>query len=205
MVRAWYMDNTVGCDQRAENQQTPPRPVTLDYLAKLGVEYFKFDVKQDYEGNLAKFRQIRGYNYQDEFEAGSEGDDDAKLQSMYTEHTHPDDEIRFVLEGSGYFDVRDQNDEWIRILVEPGDILVEPAGLYHRFTLDKKSYIRAIRLFTDHPVWTPYPRPEADKLEARQQFIQSLSKFTQSAEGIGRIPFSERLSHDNSDTVNFRT
>ena len=74
------------------------------------------------------------------------------------EHYHTEDEVRVVLEGDGIFDVRDDGDQWIRIEVTEGDMIVIPANKYHRFYLTDRKHIRCMRLFANHDGWTPMYR-----------------------------------------------
>lgn len=140
MVAAWFMDDSEA-DQRLEHQRIPPQAVELDQLKKLtGVLYWKIDADRvDSDPLLEQIRSERGYSYKDEITCSPEKLDnyDQKLKSFFREHLHTDEEIRLVLDGSGYFDIRDLDDNWIRIKVEKGDLIVLPAGSYHRFTLDQ--------------------------------------------------------------------
>ncbi|XP_044745647.1 1,2-dihydroxy-3-keto-5-methylthiopentene dioxygenase [Coccinella septempunctata] len=176
MVRAWYMDND-SSDQREEHHRNPPKIISLsDLHAVSGVEYFKLNVESyDTDGILEKLKKSRGYTYEDEITCSKEclPNYEEKLKSFFQEHLHTDEEIRFVVDGSGYFDVRDKNDEWIRIEVIPGDLIIIPSGIYHRFTLDTKNYIRAKRLFIGEPVWTPYNRP-VDEMDCRKEYLKKL-------------------------------
>ena len=44
-------------------------------------------------------------------------------------------------------------DQWIRCHVHAGDLLVLPAGIYHRFTLDCNESVKMMRLFKVRLPW----------------------------------------------------
>jgi 1,2-dihydroxy-3-keto-5-methylthiopentene dioxygenase len=141
MVRAWYMK--FRDSDELEDQRLPHMgpSVPVDRVACLGVQYWTVNA-EEFETD-AQFKQLRkqeGFSYMDIIEISPDklSGYEEKIKMFYKEHLHDDDEIRLVISGSGYFDVRDETDRWIRIECTPGDMISLPAGIYHRFTLDSK-------------------------------------------------------------------
>ena len=78
--------------------------------------------------------------------SGKEPDFEGKMKKFHTEHLHTNEETRLCLDGLAYFEVRDKNDEWIKVEFAPGDLLILPPGIYHRLSLDEKV-LRGKRIF----------------------------------------------------------
>ncbi|KAG7530553.1 hypothetical protein FFLO_04979 [Filobasidium floriforme] len=175
-MRSYIFDDIPG-DQRLPHDSG--NPITADQLKEIGVLYWNIPHDDQWEQNIDALAKERDYKNRDQILVTREGLGEAyetKLKSFFEEHLHEDEEIRYILEGSGFFDVRDHSDaKWIRIHVEQGDLLVVPAGIYHRFTLDEKDKVQALRLFKDEPKWVPYSRSEeVDKNPYRQDYLSSL-------------------------------
>jgi 1,2-dihydroxy-3-keto-5-methylthiopentene dioxygenase len=66
---------------------------------------------------------------------------DAMLAKFNKEHTHTEDEVRFILQGRGVFHINPVS---------------RPVGTRHWFDLCTDRRIRAIRLFQDMSGWTPH-------------------------------------------------
>eukprot|EP01132_Coremiostelium_polycephalum_P001544 gene1544-1944_t len=130
---------------------SPNEELSLEYLKDLQVLYYPIDVS-NYTGPLESLCKERGYKNRDEVKLSKDTPNlEDKLKIFFEEHLHDDEEIRFILDGCGFFDVRDKNDKWVRIKVEKGDLIIVPANMYHRFALDETRYVHAMRLFTDAP------------------------------------------------------
>lgn len=136
-------------------------PIDANVLEANGVIYRKLPMDAAaYQPHLDELTQRRGYVTQDIVQlAPTTPNLDAVLAKFDPEHRHDDDEVRFVLEGEGVFDIRTNADakgdeRWLRVVVEPGDLLVVPRGKHHRFELTEMRTIKCVRLFKDPAGWT---------------------------------------------------
>lgn len=126
------------------------RAVDVDALGKLGVLYYHFP---DLDG-VNQLATERGYKNRDEIFVSPEKMGDVyedKVKMFFNEHLHEDEEIRYVRGGQGYFDVRSKDDEWVRVQLEKDDLLILPAGIYHRFTTDESNVSLAHRVTAANP------------------------------------------------------
>jgi 1,2-dihydroxy-3-keto-5-methylthiopentene dioxygenase len=80
----------------------------------------------------------------------------AMLAKFSSEHWHDEDEVRFIIDGTGVFHFNPGEDQPVMALeVTAGDYIRVPHGTLHWFDLCQDRTIKAIRLFQDPSGWTP--------------------------------------------------
>jgi len=78
------------------------------------------------------------------------------LAKFKIEHTHDEDEVRFIVAGHGLFHIHPPGKPVVGIEVVAGDLIRVPCGTLHWFNLCSDRRIRVIRLFQDVSGWTPH-------------------------------------------------
>lgn len=156
MVTAFYLER-------------PTERFSSDKLDALGVLHFTYDPATEME-KVESLMEERAYTCSDviTISEATLPDYHNKLRKFATEHYHEDEEIRYTLEGGGFFDIRTPvTDDWVRIHCLKGDLLILPKGAFHRFLLDDQQYNKTMRLFKEEVNWTAIERtlaPESKKV-----------------------------------------
>jgi len=141
-------------------------------LATVGVDYERWDlsrvgedasadeVLEAYAAEIDEMKRLGGYTTADVIDVKADTPGlDTMLARFDKEHTHSEDEVRFILAGRGVFFLHGAEHEAGKVLsveVGPGDMIRVPKGTTHWFTLCEEKRIRAIRWFQDTTGWTPH-------------------------------------------------
>lgn len=111
-----------------------------------------------YDNTLKPFMEKGGYTVADVIVVYPTMPNLKELRDKFLrEHTHTEDEVRFFVEGQGYFWFHLEGSEQPVFCVkcEAGDLLSVPAGIKHWFDLGEKPFVKAIRIFIDQAGWVP--------------------------------------------------
>ena len=176
MVQAWKLAESSE-PPTSPHKKSPNEEITLKTLENFGIFCKKLNPgAQPYKEDpaLLAYCKDNDYLFSDILTVSKDSlkDYEKTLKCFFSEHFHPDDESRYVLEGAGYFDVRNENDEWVRVRIEKGDLITLPAGMYHRFALDEdQHYLKSVRMFVSEAIWTPVYRPNEDHF-IRKEYLK---------------------------------
>ena len=137
-------------------------------LAALGIDYERWDLSRTapnapamvvlevYAAEIEAMKRRGGYVAADVVDVTAETPGlDEMLARFDKEHTHAEDEVRFILAGRGIFFLH-LGGKVVSVEVGPGDMLRVPRGTTHWFTLCEDRRIRAVRWFQDPSGWTPH-------------------------------------------------
>lgn len=105
---------------------------------------------------LEPYMQKNGYTVADVIVVHPQMENLAAIRAKFLkEHTHTEDEVRFFVEGRGWFWFH-INGEVFHVECSAGDLLSVPAQMPHWFDLGTEPFVKAIRIFIDTSGWVPY-------------------------------------------------
>jgi 1,2-dihydroxy-3-keto-5-methylthiopentene dioxygenase len=106
-----------------------------------------------YREELARLFARGGYRTADVIRMTPEHPQKDALRAKFrAEHTHAEDEVRYFVEGSGAFYLRDA-EMVAKVTCEAGDLLNVPAGARHWFDAGEEPHFTCIRIFCEPSGW----------------------------------------------------
>lgn len=107
-----------------------------------------------YAHALKPYMNDNGYQTADVITVNAQTQNLDQIRAKFlSEHTHSEDEVRFFVDGQGYF--------WFNLDVvfcvhcSRGDLLSVPAGMKHWFDMGEPAFVKVIRIFSDESGWVP--------------------------------------------------
>lgn len=154
----------------AENRTVTGDAEVRTVLAGIGIDFERWEAARPvadgappeeilaaYAPEIERLKQQGGYVTADVIDVTPQTPGlDAMLAKFSKEHWHDEDEVRFVVKGSGVFHIRPRGGNVHAIEVAAGDLIRVPRDTWHWFDLCATREIRAIRLFQDKAGWTPH-------------------------------------------------
>ncbi|MCL6269584.1 cupin domain-containing protein [Sansalvadorimonas sp. 2012CJ34-2] len=141
-----------------------------DALHDIGVRFERWETRAEkllpgvdeevvldlYRDQMEKLMAEEGYKAFDAISVGPDHPDKEALRKQFLrEHTHPDEEVRFFVEGRGLFTLHHNNLVY-DVLCEAGDVLIIPPGARHWFDMGNNPEVITIRLFNNPDGWVAH-------------------------------------------------
>jgi 1,2-dihydroxy-3-keto-5-methylthiopentene dioxygenase len=153
-------------ERRSLHEQVEVR----NYLTGIGIEYERWELPANlpldvsseeilaaFGSQIDELKRRGGYVTADVIDVNPNTPGlDGMLAKFNIEHTHDEDEVRYIIAGRGLFHIHPRQGPVVAIEVEAGDLIRVPRGTLHWFDLCGDRRIRAIRLFQDKSGWTPH-------------------------------------------------
>ncbi len=144
-----------------ENRSLREPEEVREYLAAMGIDYERWQLPADlpadasaeqvlsaYGEQIEKLKRQGGYVTADVIDVNADTPGlDAMLARFNIEHTHDEDEVRYIIDGRGLFHIHPAKGPVVAIEVEAGDLIRVPRGTLHWFDLCGDRRIRAIRRY----------------------------------------------------------
>lgn len=127
-----------------------------DVEGRIGDDATDQEILAAYEPEIERLKVDGGYVTADVINVTPDTPNlDMLINKFNKEHTHSEDEVRFVVRGRGLFHIHPAEGPVFAIEVQSGDLINVPRGTRHWFDFCEDHTIRCIRLFEDMSGWTP--------------------------------------------------